>query len=103
MQAAGQAEIDNAKADGRWQVAYASASKAEIPSDLQVALVELMAYAGDRLSYYQDAVATEAYLGTARKRISVRRHAQTGETRPAFQHQRVRVASREVRRGADAQ
>ena len=30
---------------------------------------------GDHLSYYQDAVATEAYLGTARKRISVRRHA----------------------------
>jgi hypothetical protein len=27
------------------------------------------------LSYFQDAVATEAYLGTARQRISVRRHA----------------------------
>src|SRR6185295_14126959 len=27
------------------------------------------------LSYYQDAVATEAYLGTARQRISLRRHA----------------------------
>jgi hypothetical protein len=37
--------------------------------------VELLAYAGDYLSYYQDAVATEAYLGTARERISVRRHA----------------------------
>lgn len=45
------------------------------PSDLGVALVELLAYAGDYLSYYQDAVATEAYLGTARRRISVRRHA----------------------------
>ena len=45
------------------------------PADLGVALVELLAYVGDRLSYYQDAVATEAYLGTARKRISVRRHA----------------------------
>jgi hypothetical protein len=45
------------------------------PADLQVALVELLAYVGDRLSYYQDAVATEAYLGTARQRISVRRHA----------------------------
>lgn len=43
--------------------------------DLGVALVELFAYTGDRISYYQDAVATEAYLGTARKRISVRRHA----------------------------
>jgi hypothetical protein len=45
------------------------------PADLQVALVEMLAYVGDHLSYYQDAVATEAYLGTARKRISVRRHA----------------------------
>lgn len=44
------------------------------PSDLGIALVELMAYAGDYLSYYQDAVATEAYLGTARRRTSVRRH-----------------------------
>jgi hypothetical protein len=43
--------------------------------DLGVALVELLAYTGDYLSYYQDAVATEAYLGTARQRISVRRHA----------------------------
>ena len=45
------------------------------PADLQVALIELLAYVGDSLSYYQDAVATEAYLGTARKRVSVRRHA----------------------------
>jgi predicted phage baseplate assembly protein len=43
--------------------------------DLGITLVELLAYAGDYLSYYQDAVATEAYLGTARQRISVRRHA----------------------------
>lgn len=43
-------------------------------ADLQVTLVELLAYAGDYLSYYQDAVATEAYLGTARQRISIRRH-----------------------------
>jgi hypothetical protein len=42
--------------------------------DIGVALVELLAYVGDYLSYYQDAVATEAYLGTARQRISVRRH-----------------------------
>jgi hypothetical protein len=45
------------------------------PADLQVALLEMLAYVGDNLSYFQDAVATEAYLGTARKRISVRRHA----------------------------
>lgn len=43
--------------------------------DLGIVLVELLAYVGDYLSYYQDAVATEAYLGTARQRISVRRHA----------------------------
>ncbi len=42
--------------------------------DLGIALVELLAYIGDYLSYYQDAVATEAYLDTARQRISVRRH-----------------------------
>lgn len=43
--------------------------------DLGVALVEVLAYTADYLAYYQDAVATEAYLGTARRRISVRRHA----------------------------
>jgi predicted phage baseplate assembly protein len=43
--------------------------------DIGITLVELLAYAGDHLSYYQDAVATEAYLDTARQRISVRRHA----------------------------
>jgi hypothetical protein len=44
-------------------------------ADVGVALVELLAYVGDHLSYFQDAVATEAYLGTARRRVSVRRHA----------------------------
>lgn len=44
-------------------------------ADVGVALVELLAYAADELSYFQDAVATEAYLGTARRRTSVRRHA----------------------------
>jgi hypothetical protein len=42
--------------------------------DLGIALVEVLAYVGDHLSYYQDAVGTEAYLETARQRISVRRH-----------------------------
>lgn len=45
------------------------------PADIGMVLVELLSYAGDQLSYYQDAVATEAYLGTARHRISIRRHA----------------------------
>jgi len=44
-------------------------------ADLGVALAELIAYAGDQLSYQQDAVATEAYLQTARLRTSLRRHA----------------------------
>ncbi|HEV7891570.1 MAG TPA: putative baseplate assembly protein [Pyrinomonadaceae bacterium] len=43
--------------------------------DFGVAMVELFAYVGDYLSYYQDAVGTEAYLDTARLRVSVRRHA----------------------------
>jgi hypothetical protein len=45
------------------------------PADLGITLVELFAYIGDQLAYRQDAVATEAYLGTARLRTSVRRHA----------------------------
>ena len=44
-------------------------------ADIGVALAELIAYVGDHLSYQQDAVATEAYLQTARSRISLRRHA----------------------------
>ena len=42
--------------------------------DIGIVIVEILAYVADYLSYYQDAVATEAYLGTARQRISVRRH-----------------------------
>ena len=45
------------------------------PSDLGIALLELLAYEGDRLSYFQDAVANESYLETVRHRISARRHA----------------------------
>lgn len=45
------------------------------PADPGTVLVELLAYAADQVSHYQDAVATEAYLGTARLRTSVRRHA----------------------------
>jgi hypothetical protein len=44
-------------------------------ADLGVALAELIAYAGDQLSYRQEAIATEAYLETARSRVSLRRHA----------------------------
>lgn len=44
-------------------------------ADFGVTLVELIAYVADNLSYQQDAIATEAYLETARSRISLRRHA----------------------------
>ena len=44
-------------------------------ADLGVALAELIAFVGDRLSYQQDAVTTESYIQTARSRISLRRHA----------------------------
>lgn len=49
------------------------------PADVGMTLVELLAYAGDHLSYHQDAVAAEAYLGTARRRVSVRRHARLAD------------------------
>ena len=45
------------------------------PADLGVTLVETLAHAADHLGYLGDAAATEAYLGTARRRVSVRRHA----------------------------
>ncbi|WP_307433268.1 YdeI/OmpD-associated family protein [Labrys monachus] len=38
MQPHGLAEIEGARADGRWEAAYASQSKAGIPDDLQAAL-----------------------------------------------------------------
>jgi len=38
MQAAGLAEVHRAKADGRWQAAYAPQSRAAVPPDLQLAL-----------------------------------------------------------------
>ena len=44
-------------------------------ADMGIMLAELIAYVGDNLSYQQDAIATEAYIETARSRISLRRHA----------------------------
>ncbi len=45
------------------------------PADLGIALVELLSYTGDHLSYYQDAVSNEAFLDTVRQRMSAKRHA----------------------------
>jgi hypothetical protein len=42
-------------------------------SDIGIVLIELLAYVADHLSYQQDASGTEAYIGTARSRISLRR------------------------------
>ncbi len=44
-------------------------------ADIGVMLVEILAYVGDHLSYQQDVIATESYLNSARRRVSVRRHA----------------------------
>ncbi|HWY03783.1 MAG TPA: putative baseplate assembly protein [Candidatus Acidoferrum sp.] len=49
--------------------------RASSEADLGIALAESIAYVGDALSYKQDAVSTEAYLQTARSRVSLRRHA----------------------------
>ena len=48
---------------------------ASTEADIGVMLAEVVSYACDQLSYRQDAVTTEAYLNTARSRISLRRHA----------------------------
>ncbi len=45
------------------------------PADLGVAIIEALAFEADRLTYYQDAVGADAYLGAARTRTAVRRHA----------------------------
>jgi hypothetical protein len=44
-------------------------------ADLDVTLLELFSAAADELSDYQDRVMNEAYLATARKRVSLARHA----------------------------
>ncbi|MBD0325670.1 MAG: putative baseplate assembly protein, partial [Pyrinomonadaceae bacterium] len=75
-------------------------------ADLGIALVELLAYVGDYLSYRQDAIATEAYLGTARRRTSVRRHARLvdyhmhdGSNARAWVHVRVSADVQKLPKG----
>lgn len=53
------------------------------PADLGVTLIEGVAHAADLLSYYQDAVGTEAYADTARQRVSLRRHGRLLGVRPS--------------------
>lgn len=45
------------------------------PADIVHTLAEVIAYVGDLQHYELDAIATEAYLRTARRRTSLRRHA----------------------------
>ena len=49
-------------------------------ADLDLVLIELILAAADELSDYQDRVMNEAYLSTARKRASLRRHARLLES-----------------------
>lgn len=45
------------------------------PADLTVTLIELFAYVGDSLSYFQDWAATESFFETCREPMSAARHA----------------------------
>lgn len=68
------------------------------PADLGIALVELLSYSGDQLSYFQDAVANEAFLDTVRQRVSAKRHARLidyrmHDGRNAWTRVQVRVSS----------
>lgn len=51
------------------------------PADIGNMVLDLLAYAGDYLSYYEDAVYTESFLPNARQRVSARRHARLLDTR----------------------
>lgn len=52
------------------------------PADFGVAMVEMLAYSLDIMSYYQDRLVSEAYLATATKRSSVLEIARTLGYRP---------------------
>jgi hypothetical protein len=57
----------NLGGDTGWALAH--------PADPLMTIAEILAARGDYLSYQQDAAGTEAYLSTARRRLSIRRHA----------------------------
>ena len=54
----------------------------ESPNDFGVVLIELFAYVGDILSFYQDRIASEAFLSTATNRTSIVDISQTLGYRP---------------------
>ncbi len=75
-------------------------------ADVGIALLELLSYVGDQLSYYQDAVANESFLETARQRVSVKRHTNlidypmhSGASARAFVHFRVGTPGGTLPRG----
>jgi len=77
------------KNDSPWSEASAA--------DIGVAVLEALAYRLDHIAYAGDRVASEAYVGTARSREAVRRHAALGDhaldrgsTSSGFQHFTVR-------------
>lgn len=55
----------------------------ESPNDFGIVLIELFAYVGDILSFYQDRIANEAFLSTAINRASVVDIARTLDYRPS--------------------
>ncbi|WP_309381867.1 YdeI/OmpD-associated family protein [Cerasicoccus frondis] len=57
MQARGQLEIDRAKADGRWEAAYASSASIEAPEEFQRALQDCPAAA----AFYASLTKTKRY------------------------------------------
>jgi hypothetical protein len=57
------------------RLAFLNAGADTSAADSTVTFVELMAHLGDLLNYRLDRVATEAWLGTARRRANVTRHA----------------------------
>ncbi len=66
------------------------------PASPDVTIIEMLAHVADRIAYAQDSVATEAYLDTARMRISAKRHARMvdypmrdGSNARAFVHIRM--------------
>ena len=69
------------------------------PADLGITLVELLAYVGDHLSYQQDAIATEAYLGSARKACLAAASRAAGRLLCPQRHQRPRLGATYQRGG----
>lgn len=65
-------------------------------ADFGIALIDILAYTADRMSYYQDRVAADSHLATARSRESVAKHLKLidyrldpGETATVYEHFKV--------------